>query len=208
MVALIQRDMDEPEESLRTFQEALRRAEELAVKNQSMTRLHRNVFMTHMNTGRMHWKFDRPDEAIECFSRGRAVMERLNQQDPHNPQFRMDLARCYATLGATQARIGLRADATKLARRIRELQPDDKGMLYEAACIAALCATEPPGDTAPGSEQERAEYATLALEFLAAAIKAGYDDLEHMQKNTDLDSIRNDPRYQDLVNRSEASKAL
>ncbi len=45
-----------------------------------------------------------------------------------------------------------------------------------------------------------------AIKHLALSIENGYDDLEHMEKDPDLDNIRSDPRYGELKKRLQREK--
>ncbi|MGQ9591140.1 MAG: TPR end-of-group domain-containing protein [Planctomycetota bacterium] len=67
----------------------------------------------------------------------------------------------------------------EIAKRI---QPDDQLTLYNLACAYALS----------GRKDE-------ALRELEAAVSAGFDDVAHIESDPDLDSLREDPRYRDLV---------
>ncbi len=67
----------------------------------------------------------------------------------------------------------------EIAKRI---QPDDQLTLYNLACAYALS----------GKKEE-------ALRELRAAVEAGFDDVEHIESDPDLESLRGDPRYKDLV---------
>lgn len=67
----------------------------------------------------------------------------------------------------------------EIAKRIH---PDDQLTLYNLACAYALS----------GRKDE-------ALRELDAAVSAGFDDVEHIENDPDLDSLREDPRYRDIV---------
>lgn len=65
------------------------------------------------------------------------------------------------------------------------LAPDLKGQIsYNLACLYALQKDIPK-----------------TLVFLNDAINAGFDNWEHLETDSDLDIIRNEPFYQDLINR-------
>ncbi len=63
-----------------------------------------------------------------------------------------------------------------------ELRPDDPTAYYNIACAFSL-----KGD------------ADKAFEWLERAIDKGFDDVGHMARDTDLDPIRKDPRYKDMI---------
>ncbi|MFO7898503.1 MAG: tetratricopeptide repeat protein [Planctomycetota bacterium] len=69
-------------------------------------------------------------------------------------------------------------------RKALELDPKNDVAWYNIACAYSL--------------MERIDQAVTALE---KSVELGYDDVDWMQKDTDLDNIRNDPRYKGLVER-------
>jgi len=74
--------------------------------------------------------------------------------------------------------------ALALLQKILKADPDNVIALYNAACTHAL-----QGDKAK------------AVDFLTRSVKAGWDDFDHMQGDSDLDSIRNEPGYKALLPR-------
>ena len=68
------------------------------------------------------------------------------------------------------------------AAKALELNPTDPVMLYNAACFYGRT-----GDK------------NLAISSLQNAVAAGYADLEWVERDPDLDSIRNEPEYLELI---------
>lgn len=88
----------------------------------------------------------------------------------------------YSNLGAVYA---IQKDITTAEHYLMEgyrIKPDDATLCYNLACLYAL--------------QHLTEK---ALEFLDRAFQNGYRDVEHMQQDSDLDFIRDHPRFQELV---------
>lgn len=77
---------------------------------------------------------------------------------------------------------GLVTRAVELDRRLVELLPDDFLARYNLACSLA-----------------RAGRADDAIDALSRAILLGYDDLDHMESDPDLESIRNHPDFLALL---------
>jgi tetratricopeptide (TPR) repeat protein len=77
---------------------------------------------------------------------------------------------------------GLVTRAVDLDRRIVELQPDDFLARYNLACSLA-----------------RAGCADDAIDALSRAILLGYDDLDHMETDPDLESLRTHPDFLALL---------
>lgn len=80
------------------------------------------------------------------------------------------------------SRKGLHAQAVNLDRRLVALQPDDAVARYNLACSLA-----------------RAGNADEAIDALSRAILLGYDDLDHMESDPDLESLRNHPDFLALL---------
>lgn len=81
---------------------------------------------------------------------------------------------------------GLHAESLEIDRRWAQLQPDDPLAHYNLACSYAL--TGQPD---------------LSLIALRRAIEIGYRDFRHIREDRDLDLIRNDPRFRQLLREYE-----
>ena len=80
------------------------------------------------------------------------------------------------------AQAGRVDEAKNEAARALELNPNDPLMLYNAACFYA---------------QMREKSKAIAM--LRDAIAAGYSDYEWFKRDNDLESIRNEPEYIELM---------
>src|SRR5262249_27777269 len=65
--------------------------------------------------------------------------------------------------------------------------------LYDAACAVSLCV--PLADKA----DEKEKHAARAVALLKQAIAAGYKDLDHIQKDTDFDPLRQRDDFRQLL---------
>ncbi len=104
-----------------------------------------------------------------------AFFELVRKRQPDNQPALEALGHAYTQSGKFE--LGLEVD-----RRLAELRPDDAVVHYNLACSYALLS-----DT------------DLAIAALERAIELGYDDLAHLEKDKDLDSLRADRRFLALV---------
>ena len=81
---------------------------------------------------------------------------------------------------------GRYADGLSIDKRLVALRPQDPLAHYNLACSFALL-----------------RKADLALKTLRRAIELGYRDFRYMREDHDLDSIRHDPRFRQLLREFE-----
>lgn len=81
---------------------------------------------------------------------------------------------------------GRYADGLHLDKRLVQLRPSDPLVHYNLACSFALLKRK-----------------DLALKTLRRAIELGYRDFRYMREDPDLDSIRQDPRFRQLLREFE-----
>lgn len=82
----------------------------------------------------------------------------------------------------TLTELGYYADGLEFDRRLAQISPHDPVVLYNLACSLALV-----------------HLREEALDALENAVSAGYKDATHMQSDTDLAALRDDPRFVSLV---------
>ena len=74
------------------------------------------------------------------------------------------------------------ADGLKIDRRLVELRPQDPLAHYNLACSYSLL-----------------KKIDLALKALRQAIEFGYRDFRYMREDRDLDAVKSDPRFRQLL---------
>ena len=111
-----------------------------------------------------------------------AFYEDILRRDPNYVEVLMQLGNLYT--GRKQYDKGLRVD-----ERLATLKKDDPIVHYNLACSYALLKQVDP-----------------AFRALSKAVGLGYRDVEHMQRDEDLDGIRSDRRYTDLVARIQGGR--
>jgi serine/threonine protein kinase/tetratricopeptide (TPR) repeat protein len=89
-----------------------------------------------------------------------------------------------------------------------KLKRTDAGSLYDAACIRAVAAAViRAGNKSEIAARDATAEADRAMAGLKQAVAAGYRDGEHMQKDSDLDALRDREDFKKLVADLRASKA-
>jgi len=81
---------------------------------------------------------------------------------------------------------GRYAEGLQIDRRLIQLRPNDPLAHYNLACSYSLL-----------------KKVDLSLKMLRKAIELGYRDFRYMREDRDLDSIRHDPRFRQLLREYE-----
>ena len=115
-------------------------------------------------------KTTKPDPQIEI-----EFFEAVHRRCP-------DYIEVVGLLGGLYTKVGRIVDGLKMARKLVRLEPDNATAHYNLACSLALCKKRPD-----------------ALRSLRKAVSLGYDDLDWMQQDPDLEILKNDPEFQKLL---------
>jgi len=152
----------------------------------------RNLSLSHYRLGTAHRRLGEPD-ADEHYRKCLQLRQVLENEDPENAHKQIDLT-------VILARCGQHALAAERAENLRKRSPQDPGMLFQSACTYALCAEavarSHDGQGASGLKQR---YVALALETLGRSIDCGYRDVVALRTDPDLDPIRAEPLFQDML---------
>ncbi|MBN1688353.1 MAG: hypothetical protein JW893_04570 [Candidatus Omnitrophica bacterium] len=81
------------------------------------------------------------------------------------------------------------SEGLDMDQRLSVLCPEDPVVHYNLACSLALV----------GKKEQ-------AIQALKLSMKMGYVDLEHLKKDPDLDVLREDPSFHELIKSLEKSK--
>jgi serine/threonine protein kinase/tetratricopeptide (TPR) repeat protein len=117
----------------------------------------------------------RHDDAKAALRRGLVVAEKHLELDPD------DARALYLGAGAL-SQLGERKRSVEWAARALAVDPEDSGVLYNVACAYALA-----GET------------HAALDCLEKAIHNGFGHREWIEHDSDLNSLRQDPRFEALL---------
>ncbi len=183
--------------------------DEANAAGQKAIELDPNSFVGHWILGRIYHSTDRDREAIELFNKVIAL----------NPDFYSayaDLRMCYERIGDNeQARATLNR-SIEMARRYLSQHPDDArarifhaielaevGKVEEAKTQGKIALELSPNDTLM-LYNSACFYARLgepktAIDCLRKAVVGGYGMFEWMKRDSDLDSLRSDPEFIELL---------
>jgi serine/threonine protein kinase/regulator of sirC expression with transglutaminase-like and TPR domain len=170
-----------------------------------------NNFIAYWILGRIYRTTDRDRDAIDLFKKVialnpdfyavhmdlRSVYERLGEMDDYAAAVKRELEvyprylskfpedpRAHIFYAVALARAKRVEEAKLEAVKALELNPTDPLMMYNSACFYAQL-----GDK------------TLAIESLRNALEAGMSDYEWIKRDPDLDCIRDEPDYTNLMKR-------
>jgi serine/threonine protein kinase/tetratricopeptide (TPR) repeat protein len=121
---------------------------------------------------------------------------------PRNPAYRLSYRTSLTALVAASAGLRDRPAALRAAEKIRDLGWDAPGDAYNAACALSLCIPIVRKDE-EATREDRDKgvefYGVQAMAMLRHAVSKGFKDVAHMEKDTDLDSLRGREDFKKLV---------
>ncbi len=184
--------------------------QEAVTATQKAIELDPNNFVAYWILGRIYHATDRDLEAADLFRKTIVlnpdfysahndllmVYERLNDREQHAktmdalieffPRYLMqhpDDARGHMYFAIHLATVERADEAKTEGQRALELNPNDSLMMYNAACLYARL----------GEKKQ-------AVEMLKNAIKNGQEDFEWIKRDPDLDTLREEPEYIEIMN--------
>jgi tetratricopeptide (TPR) repeat protein len=112
------------------------------------------------------------------------------------------------------ARSGEHQEAAGIADQLVQIAPNDPRFLFEASCAYSLCEAAAKADAGAGQGAEAqaraslaAMYADKAIGALKQSVKSGWRDGVTLKTDPDLDEVRDDPRFSEIVKDLETSGA-
>jgi len=183
--------------------------DDASTSGQKAIELDPNNYIAYWILGRIYHSTDRDSEAVELF-------KKVSSLNPDFYTVYADLSTCYSRLGKTKelenttetlmevfpryiskhpddsrahifyatklAESGKAAEAKVEGARALELSPNDTLMLYNVACLhSRLC------------EKQK------SIEYLSKAFDNGYVNYDWLKRDPDLDNIRNEPAFIELL---------
>jgi len=188
---------------------AKKQMDEAITSTQKAIELDAENYIAYWILGRIYYTTDRDDEAIQQFKKtiqlnpnfynayndmlmtyerrndienAKKILEEVLQIIPAYLKKHLDDARAHMYHAIHLAQVNRIEEAKAEGRKALELNPGDSLMMYNAACLYARL-----GDK------------HLAAVTLKDAVAAGQEDFEWIKRDADLESIRNEPEYIELM---------
>jgi adenylate cyclase len=116
----------------------------------------------------------------------RAMYGRVGRAVERHMALNPDDARAATLAAVAHCRLGNRDAGLAWAERASAIDHDDPGILYNVACVFALM-----------GEADR------AIDCLCAAVRAGFAHRDWVAHDPDLNSLRDNPRFQAVIDRGD-----
>jgi adenylate cyclase len=134
-----------------------------------------DFFSAYMDLQIAYDRLDEKENSKKILNESLGVFPRYFMQHP-------DDARAHLYYANTLIRVGKEDEAKKEAAKAVELNPSDPLMQYNVACFYSLLNDK-----------------KTAVEAIKNAFKAGYADFEWTKRDSDLDNIRQEPEFIELL---------
>ena len=194
--------LNRPDEKVQSLGRSQQLLEELVRDAPGNSEYRSNLGGVFHNIARMHQSAERYAEAIDAYESAARHQEAAWNADPDDINYRILLNLHLGQLGRCQRELRQPQAAAGVALRRKKLWPDNATEIYNVACELALCVPligKENNELTADDTQQRKRIADQAIEVLREAVAAGFDDLDHLKRDPDVDSIRSSPGYESLL---------
>jgi serine/threonine protein kinase/tetratricopeptide (TPR) repeat protein len=187
--------------------DALKLFEEmLALQKVMLGHDHPDTLRSMYNLAECYRILGRYADAIKLYEE--TVALRKAKLGPDHPATLWNMYNLANTYGA----LGRHADALKLCRQTaplwEKLNRADANSLYTAACMRAVTAAVlRAADSSPAGAKQAEAEAEQAMAWLKKAVAAGWKNAAHMEKDKDLDALRDREDFKKLLAELKAGPA-
>ncbi len=171
------------EAALEWYARAIRTLGPVLARNFQLVQSRRYLRNAHLGRAQALAQLDRHAEAVNDWDRALELGPEKDQDLPWRMQRALSLARA-----------GQHARAVAEANHLAQNKAEDGGSLYSLACICSLASGAVKDDA-----QLNGQYAARAVELLRQALGKGFNDLELLKKNKDLDPLRSRQDFKKLL---------
>jgi tetratricopeptide (TPR) repeat protein len=162
-------------------------ANELAEADEKMVDYRRDQAIGHYRLGQLYLRLQQKEKALEQFQFCRQLRESM--VDPKTPNVKRQMEWMLAL-----AHCGQHVEATNLAAKLQEGAKSDNELLLDTARCFSVCAA-----AVPEHPEKSQQYTQRALEALRAAREAGYNDSFILEVDADLEFLRGNAEFQQLM---------
>jgi tetratricopeptide (TPR) repeat protein len=197
-----------PSEALALLHRALEIMEPLAGKNPDVRNFQRQLAHVHKELGRQMRRLQQYSDARRHLEKALSVQERLAQSDPSNQGSASPPATLYRELGWVDRAEGQAAAALRWFEKARAIDERNAATYhaanYDLACDWAICIpligwAKRDDALTPAERAERQRLGDEAIKALRRAIDGGWRNVAHMNKDEDLDSLRERDDFKKLI---------
>jgi tetratricopeptide (TPR) repeat protein len=167
-------------------QRSLTILQEISKADQGRADYRRDLGVAHYRYGQLLLRLDNRDDAIAQFEQCRSVRQALASGEKATERLKMDWRLALAHCGEHE-------DAAKYVAAVEADPSVDTELLVLAARAYAVCSSVAGIDAGLA-----AEYRDKSLATLQKVLSAGFQDVFTLQMEPDFDSIREDPRFEQL----------
>jgi serine/threonine protein kinase len=185
-------DLNRPVDALKL------REETLAARKRVLPPDHPDTLTSMVNLADSLIRLDRGDEAI-------SLLDEFLSKAPATPAVDPRLIpHAFGLRGKHFQKAGDPAGCRATAEMCEKLNRTDAESLYEAACLRAMTAGVQAKAKADDAAKLAQDDADRAMPWLHQAVTAGYKDVAHLKKDTDLDALRERGDFKKLIAELEA----
>lgn len=185
-LGMILSKMERPADTESAYRRAIIIQEPIAARFPGVPELQFQLGDWHNSLGVALTKLDRAGEADAVHRRALTIFEKLVASFPKDMAFLIELGRTHILLRTANK-------AVAVAESLVNSPNPARGTIYSAACLYSQAST------ADDSADRREEFAARAVELLRRAIDLGMNDAERIDKDTDLESLREREDYRKLL---------
>jgi thiol-disulfide isomerase/thioredoxin len=196
---------EQPAEAEKVYRDALERQEKLVADAPKRVTAQSDLGKTTDSLALLLGASN-PAEAQRYLERGLRAKRQALQLAPANQEYPVRLRDGYADLAAFLKQQGQHAELARLAADLCRDFPASVHDRYNAACFVASAAqVVRESRQIPDSERRRlaAAYGEQAVALLDKAIKEGYTARSHLDKDKDLDLLRERADFRELLGKLE-----
>jgi serine/threonine-protein kinase len=201
------------QQALANYQKSMGTCERLAASDAQNAEARRAVAIGNFKLGDAHLRLAATEPARAHYQKYLEISQQLAKADPSNAQLTLDIAIGFCKLGQVSERDKEDPQAARWHTQGLELlqrldqehrlpgRPEDAGTLFDVARSYGRAHQLLDANAQPSPEHERAkeEFTEKTLAAVRYAVTLGYRKLDRLQNEQDLQSIRKNPRYQEVL---------